>query len=426
MKVRYFSPGLALVALIAAANAGCGDDDSSPRPAGETQEATSTAGAGHTPLVTSTLPPPLASPTGQPRRHTVALPELGTLPTEVVRSSSALPSLQGWASDDEIGASPVAAFGDRFVIQRMYLKRPAEHPVSYELWDPTSKQTQPLWTVPAGKLNEFSAADGAWLITVETGYSLPLPKWSLVLHNLDSGEVRTVATSDDRIPSLAQNVQLGPAGFAPLPAIGGGRTAWVEFYVTTSGHLGKRLQIYDIGRNQIETIDSVEDASQGDLESPSMGGQDLAWLRRERAEPALIQVRGLSTGLIDSYEIGGDPYSASLSEDGSFLVWDDTQYAQRGTRAKYALLRASGAVTRYSESKGWGTYVGGKRVSWTPWENDAGFYDMVEGVLYRLDLQGAKTVYATVMGSWYVWQETRDTGEGREQSEATYYFLKLQ
>jgi hypothetical protein len=279
--------------------------------------------------------------------------------------------------------------------------------------------------VPAGKLDEFTVADGGWVATIETGYSLPLARWSLLLRNLDSGEVRTVAISDERVPPLARNVQLGPAGFAPLPAIGGGRLAWVEFFVNDSGSLGKRLQIYDIGRKEVATIDTVADAAAGDLESPSFGGLDLAWLRRDESAQPVIKVRGLATGAVDSYEIGGDPYSAALSADGSMLAWDDTQYAQRGTRAKYALNRETGVVTRYSETKGWGTDVGGNAVSWAPWENEAGFYDMRAGVLYHVDLQGAKTVVARVMGSWYVWQQTRDTGQGIQESESTFYFMKL-
>jgi hypothetical protein len=412
MVVRKFS--LALGSILALAMVACGDDDTSPQVA-------STEAVG-----SAVSQDPVVPAAGTPVTHSLTLPQEVTVSdSETIRSGEEMPRLEGWGSDDEVHRAPVAAFGDRFVVQRMYLKRPAGHPVEYEMWDSRTGQFSLLWSVPAGTLNEFGVSEGSWLAIVETGYSLPLPKWSLIVRDVDSGEVRTIAESDSRIPDLASGIQLGPAGFAPLPAIGSGRVAWAEFFVSGENKVGKRVQVYDIASKATTTLAQLDDASLGDLQSPSLGGTDAAWLSwGESADPTLV-VRSLASGSTDHFAIGGDPYSCALSNDGTMVAWDDTQYAQKGTRAKYALNRDSGEVRRYSESRGWGTYTSGVYVSWTPWEDEAGFYDMRRSIKYEIDLQGAKSVFATVMGGWYVWQETRDTGIGIEGSESTYRFSKL-
>jgi hypothetical protein len=416
---------LAVASVLALAMVACGDDDTSPQVA--SAEADGSATATIAPIQTSApFQAPIVPAAGTPVTHSVTLPqEITVSDSETIRSGDEMPRLEGWGSDDEVGRTPIAAFGDRFVVQKMYLKRPAEHPVEYEMWDSRTGQFSSLWSVPAGTINEFGVSEGSWLAIVETGYSLPLPKWSLIVRDVDSGEVRTIAESDSRIPGLAAGIQLGPAGFAPLPAIGAGRVAWTEFFVSDTQIVGKRIQLYDIASQKTTTIAEIEDASKGDLQSPSLGGTDAAWLSwDERGEPRIV-IRSLTSGSTEVFAIGGDPYSCALSGDGRLVAWDDTQYAQQGTRAKYALNRDAGEVRRYSESRGWGTYTSGHHVSWIPWEDEAGFYDMSRNIKYELDLQGAKSVFATVMGGWYVWQETRDTGVGSEGSESTYRFSKL-
>lgn len=369
--------------------------------------------------------PPIARAAGDPARKTPSLPaERNVGEWRTVRAERDLPTLTAWTSEDESARVPVAAIGkDAFVVQKSVIKRSPEHAVDYELWNVSANEFTTLWTDAPGTQHAFAVAEGDWLVTVETGYSLPLARWSLVLRNVTTNESRTIAESDMRVPDLAKGVQTGPAGFAPLPTIAGGRVGWIEFFVSASGGLGKRFQIYDIASGVITALVEIGDASSGDLQSASLAANHAAWLYRGDGRPE-AWVQTLDSGARTVYEIGGDPYSCALSPDGAFLLWDDTQYAQQGTRAKYALERTTDTVVRYSETKGWGTYVGGDYVSWTPWENAAGFYDFRNDVGYTVDLQGRQSILATAMGGWYVWQETTDTGVGPQASESVFYFRR--
>jgi len=411
--------GLLLVAAaLVACNGGRSDaPDATPTPA---------ASPTQHPAPTRVIPAaPIAPAAGDPGRKTPTLPvKLNVGERRTVRAEGNLPKLTAWKSDDQVSRTPMAAIGEQaFVVKKSVIKRSPEHPVEYELWNASTNEFTTLWTDPPGTQQAFGVAEGDWLVTVETGYSLPLARWSLVLRNVTTNESRTIAESDMRVPDLAEGVQTGPAGFAPLPAIAGGRVGWIEFFVNAWGTLGKRFQVYDIASGHTTTLVDIEDASSSDLQSVSLAANHAAWLGRSRGEPE-AWVQTLDSGARTVYEIGGDPYSCALSPDGAFLLWDDTQYAQRGMRAKYALELSTDNVVRYAEGSGWGTYVGGDLVSWTPWENAVGFYDFRSDVGYTVDLQGRQSILATVMGDWYVWQETKDTGVGEQASESVFYFRR--
>jgi hypothetical protein len=305
-------------------------------------------------------------------------------------------------------------------------KHPADQPSATNLWNPATGGVTDGWTAPAGKQDRITAADGNWIVATRTGYELPLADWSLDVHNVDTGEARTIAESDPSVYG-AHGLNGGPLGFAPVPSMASGKVAWAEFVPASEGAISKQIRVYDIATAATSTVATTPDATKVDLYSPGLSGSQLVWVEWTiGAEKATFHLRDLKSGGEHTIPVPGVPYTAALADEGNFLVWDDFT-----TRAKYALELSTGDIQRYADFPGWGTSVSGHYVSWTPQNNAAGYYDLRTHITRYLEPDPASfTISSTVTGGYFFWQDARTDlahplPNGDPNETTIYHFINL-
>src|SRR5690606_29128525 len=144
-------------------------------------------------------------------------------------------------------------------------------------WDPASGERELAWTGEEGAQEIVTSIDGDWAAVVRTGFELPFPEWTLLLRNLATGEVRTLAegtpdvlTAEGVSPSL-------PLGLAPFAVVDGGHVAWAQYQLTGDGGAVRQVVLYDIASGQ-QTVVAEATPGKGLLESPTLGGGRMAWI----------------------------------------------------------------------------------------------------------------------------------------------------
>lgn len=354
----------------------------------------------------ATLPPPLPAGNG---------PETTVGPPITDEDAAILPM-----EPDGRQVEPVAAYGEKIVVKSVQ-KGAAADSVQFEylVWDPATGRAEPAWAAPTGRQDIVSGADGPWVATVRTGMELPFADWTLILRNLETGEAREIAKS---LPGLAEGGELKPllpTGFAPYPAIAGGRVAWIEGNRNAAGKAVRRVQVYTIEGGEARTVSETV-AGEGDSWGAALGGNVVAWGYQVAAtESTGIRVMHLETGETRDIEDSDEAFGLALSGDGTHLAWD------QGMTAKFALNLTTGERVQYAGAIGWGATTSGDYVSWNPASGRggmAGFYSFSTGELrLREDTPGAMMNIGRVMGPWFVWQERPldPALPGR------YYFIRL-
>ena len=315
---------------------------------------------------------------------------------------------------------PLVAYGDKILVKSIDGNAaPGSAPFEYFTWDPATGRADPAWTGEPGGQDFVSGAEGPWVATVRTGMELPFPDWKLILRNLETGEVREIAESVEGLGEEDALEPLLPTGFAPYPAISGGRVAWIEGSRNAAGQTVRRVQVYSIETNESRTLAETV-AGEGDSWGVALGGSVAAWaFRDDKGGKSGIRVMHLGSGEARDVVESDAVFSLALSGDGTHLAWDE------GMTAKFALDLATGERVQYAGAIGWGATASGDYVSWIPATGRggrAGFYSFSTGeVRFREDIPGAMMNLAQVMGPWFVWQERPldPALAGR------YYFMRL-
>ncbi len=308
---------------------------------------------------------------------------------------------------------PVGAWQDEIVLRVGGEPVPNETPVSrFETWDPESGDRDLVWTGDEGVQEIVTGIDGDWAAIVQTGFELPFPEWTLILRNLATGEVRTLAEGTPEVLNADGVTPSLPLGLAPFAVVEGGHVTWAQ-YQLTGGEAVRQVVLYEIASGQQRVI---AEAAAEDLviESPTLGGGRVAWIAvKPDGSDASFVVRDIATGEEQRFAVEGTPFLLALTSDGKHLAWDD----QLTTKYSYDL--ETGELTRFATGQGWGVIAEGTRITWTPaaaFGGTGGYFDATTGELRVLERrEGVSTNVATLLGDWFAWQETAG-------SETTYYF----
>ncbi|MCK9517600.1 MAG: hypothetical protein M0R74_01025 [Dehalococcoidia bacterium] len=313
---------------------------------------------------------------------------------------------------------PVAAWGDEIVLKVDATPAPgAGSTPEFAFWNVETGERRPGWTGEPGTQEIVTDLDGDWASIVRTGFELPFADWTLLLRNLETGEVRTIAAGDPEVGST-EGLQPGlPLGFAPFASMHNGRVAWAQ-YARSGDRVEREVLVYDLADDSRTVVASVH-PTEGHLASPSLGGDRMAWISSSPGgEEHEFVVHELSSGAEQRYRVEGHPFQLVLTADGRQLAWDDQM------TAKYSFDLARRTLTRFAADEGWGVTAAteGARLSWTPaaaFGGTGGYFDVATRQTHLVEpRQGVTTNVATVLGEWFAWQESTGT-------ETAYYFQSL-
>lgn len=320
-------------------------------------------------------------------------------------------------------SQPVAVYRERFLLSESDGGRTKSGAQTFALWDPVSGNRAYAWSSEPGAQDIVTGIAGDVAISVRTGLSLPFANWRIDSHNLLTGESRTIASAE---PGVADTPGLAPGppfGFAPYPAVSGGRLAWVEFRFD-GAVLQRQVRIHDLASGETWTAATADVASGEDVASATLGGDRAAWVRWSDAGVASIEVHDLPTGATTALALEAKPYAIALDESGITLAWDDA----RG--GKYAVALDGGTPRRFAGDEGWGITVAGGRFAWAPaaaYGGTGGYYDVAANELRLLTRRtGVFVNQATVLGNWFAWLEVHSSASGTaDQALSGYHFMKL-
>jgi hypothetical protein len=316
---------------------------------------------------------------------------------------------------------PVGAAGARVVVKSLPAgDTPATTSILYQLYDPASGARVDAWSASPGSQDFVTESEGPWVVTVRTGLGLPFPDWSIILRNVETGDMRTVSRSQAavaRVPGVQTRL---PTGFAPQPSLSGTRLAWVESNLDAAGGLRRQVKLYDLATGATSVLFDVPEPLSGDAWSVAVRGDIAAWAYRPPHKDAVeIVVHDFVSGAQRHITGVGNPYSLVLSAGGRYLAWDDEMVT------KTAMDLHTGARVTYATAVGWGTFATGDEISWTPATGRGGrggFYNPVTNTIrFRDDTPGAVMNVARVMGPWFSWQEL----PADSSKPGYYYFLPL-
>lgn len=322
--------------------------------------------------------------------------------------------------DPQHNQIPALAYADGVIVQRQSSVVDSLEPQQYLLWNPRDGSYEPLWASEPGRQDFPAGADGEWLATVRFGQSLPFADWSLIVRNPLTGEARTIAESDERVPAEPGLAVGLPLGFAPFPSINDGRVVWVEWAFGDDGLIHKYLRLYDIGANTTRTVVTVDDPRIEDIREPSLGGTRLAWIHdRNDWNESQIVVLDLVTGDERRFVADAIPYRGRISADGRYFAFD-VEY-----RAKYALEIDTLKVDRFASDEGDQIVVTNDGVSWLPGGGAnarAGYYDFNARTVRMTAGNGGNAGGLLGNGLFYFREFTVDE-RGREIEELTTYYI---
>jgi hypothetical protein len=327
--------------------------------------------------------------------------------------------------DDGRQAMPVAAYGEQFLLSET--PAPGSEPEArqrFTLWDPVAETRTLAWESEPGKQDIVTGLDGDLAIAVRTGLELPFAEWTLLAVDLASGEIRVLAESDPAVTSAPGISPRPPFGFAPYPAVHGGRLAWAE-YRMVDGVPKRQVVLFDLATGASLVVASVDPAAGEDLASPSLGGERAAWVRSAAGNGSEVILHHIPTGDTTTLPLDAEPFAVALDGSGEYVAWDDL----RG--GKHTALVDGGEQRQFAADEGWGIIAAGSRFSWAPaaaYGGTGGFYDLETGELRLVEREsGVQVNFATVLNSeWFAWQRLEIGPDGRlDPEQSGYYFLAL-
>lgn len=318
------------------------------------------------------------------------------------------------------GQSPYAAFQDRVLVRRFSRVVDSDETSQYLLWDPVDGTYELMWEGEPHMQDWFAEVDGDWVPTVRFGLSLPFPGWTLSLRNLVTGEIRTLATSDDDVLAV-RGLAIGlPLGLAPYPSIHAGQVVWCEWAFGEDRQVHKYLRLHDIAAKTTRTVVTVDDPRIEDIREPSLGGARLAWIHdRNDWNESQIVVLDLATGDERRFVSDGIPYRGRISTDGGYFAFDV------GYQAKYALEIDTSRVERFASDEGDQIVVTGDGVSWLPGigaHARAGYYDFNTRTVRLTAGKGGNAGGLLGNGLFFFREFTVDE-RGQEIEELTTYYI---
>ena len=324
--------------------------------------------------------------------------------------------------DDETSIEPVGAWHDSLIVKRRLGVRPGVFGnQEFELLNPFTMATEPLWSVPAEQQDLIWGQDDGWVATTRQGFSLPFERWMLILHNLATGESREIARDEPAVLRTDGLDPVLPSGFAPTPSISAGRVVWVETALDPATNVPyHRVREYDIATGTTETLVRNEDATHQRIYFPAIGGRYLAWAYWEsRESPFQIFVQDLESGETQEIENPGQVFDVRLSEDGRFLAWsnpEDVFVQDLTTGERTAIAHGHLGVDFDGDYVYWAPSVADGR------PRDGGSFNVktgesvavIEPAQHRMNI-------ARALGPWFVWQDIPPEG----LVEAKWYLVKL-
>lgn len=328
---------------------------------------------------------------------------------------------------------PLAGYKDELVVEIQPVKGPDAEttPSSYALWNPATGTIMQLWTGEAGKPEMVWGEDGDWLLTVERGgygETIGMNDWTIYARNIATGKVIQVAQhieSDQTPPpgTLPPNQVI--LHDTPNPSVSSGKIVWSEAETGANGAITSRVLMYDLTVGTKQTVVESTDSGRDALWDGMIAGGKLGWALDDGSGYAFV-TRDLATGQEERYNIDKQPYSATMSADGSLVFWDVV-----GTKLdKHVLDLATKQDKTIALYQGWGTYVNGRYLSWDttmngPGSGPAGLYDVETNTLRSINsTESVETNIAHVMGDWYVWQ-VMPLGPNESDDQDFYYAMRL-
>jgi hypothetical protein len=330
---------------------------------------------------------------------------------------------------DDWLVEPVAELrNSRFILRKKPRVEDPNIPAQFVTWDAITGKSLPAWQGEPGMQDVVVGTSNGWVATLRMTLDLPFADWKLLLRNLDSGAVIEVAESDPNVVNVQGIPMRLPWGLAPTAELSGNLLIYSALRVDENGVPERRIELFNVDSRQSSVLARVDPFDE-DVWSPTVSGRIAAWVHAPSGAAQEIVLKTLGADILSTVSVGGNIYSASLVDNGRYLVWDDDY------NAKYILTVASGEKRLFATNEGWGTITSGKYVSWTPSTAPGGyggFLDVESNTLRFLPrlLEDHRTNIAQVMGNWFVWQDIHrsiaaDKPGPADLNGSIYYFLDL-
>ena len=352
-------------------------------------------------------------PPPAPEATAVSAPGFGP-PITAADVSASLP-----ATRDGRRLWPEGTWGERIVLnaERPVPVLPGE-PVGQEpnrydqqflAWDADSNNFQPLWTNESGRYESVLSTDGDWALS-ELYKNNPQSQWELRLHNMATGELRTLDAE------TAETRGTTPSALTAARVVADS-VLWVNA-VVEDGHRFEQMRMYAISTGKLSIIDSVpvlaEQRSQSPFYPGGIDGDTVAYLRKSPRGPHGVVLRSVANGTERELAPPAGTLWEAISPDAKFAVARQEPAPTVGSGPegpRFAVNLETGEVRRFAEgqSYGFGLDFADGYVSWqVPAADNAvnGFYSLDSGLARILDPsvpvdgQGAR-----VFDGWFFWRE---------------------
>ena len=301
---------------------------------------------------------------------------------------------------------------------------PNRYDQQFLVWDAGANTFQVLWTNESGRAEGVFNTDGDWALSEVSKYN-PLSQWELRLHNMTTGELRTIDAED---PSTR--------GKSPLALLASrvvaGRVLWVNA-VLKDGQRVEELRMYTIASGATTVVDSA--AGLLALYPGGVAGDTVTYLRRPPGGVLAVVLRSLSRGT--EREVAAPPGTIweAISPDAKFAVARQDPALPIGatTGARFAVNLETNEARRFADGQSYdfGIDFADGYISWQVEANSpavSGFFSLNSGISRILapsipvDGQGAR-----VFDGWFFWRERSPgaTAADNDRANGTLRFMRL-
>ena len=284
---------------------------------------------------------------------------------------------------------------------------PSRYDEQFLAWDPAANTFQLLWTNESGRAEAALNTDGDWALS-NLSKNNPLSQWELRLHNMATGEQRTI---DVETPAARGTT---PSGVMASRVVDG-RVLWVNV-VIEGGARVEQLRMYTIASGETVILDSSAGIQWpgSTFYAGGINGDTVAYLRGTPGGASNVVLHSLSKGTEREIAPPAGTIWETISPNARFAVakQDPAPVIGSGPEGPRLVVNlATGETRRFAEgqSYGFGLDFADGYVSWqVPSADNAvnGFFDLNTGLSRILDPslpvdgQGAR-----VFNGWFVWRE---------------------
>jgi len=331
---------------------------------------------------------------------------------------------------------PVGTWGGRIILQASLPvvadptgKQEGDHDDEFLAWDPVANTFQLLWSNVSRRSEGVWSSDGNWALSELAGFN-PFSQWELRLHNMATGEVRTVDAQDPATRDAA-------AGGLLDSRLANGRVLWVTV-VSANGQYVEQLRMLTIATGETTIIDSAPlvPPAPSSFDPGGVNGDTVAYLRGAPGPGRTVVMRSISTGVERDVAAPPGTIWEAISPDVRFAVarQDPPPTIGSGPEGpRLAVNLATGEIRRFAEgqSYGFGVDFADGYISWQVLAGDNavnGFFSLTSGLTRIMDAsvhvdgQGAR-----VFDGWYSWRERApgSTAANNDRTKDILRFMRL-